>query len=154
MTRPKLYGNDPVKNRIYNSYRNIRQCCYNPNNTSYQRAHRDGIELYCDWDSFESFYDWVMIKLGPPPFPLARIVRKDQTKPYTPKNLEWNTHKAQGSRLNLCHRIRWRGKTLNIKQWCEEVGVSFHTVYGRWGRGITEPKVLFSKTNLRYVNAA
>jgi len=154
MPRQKLYAGDPIKQRIYNSYRNMRQCCYNPNNTVYQRNLRDGIELYCEWDRFEEYYQWVMEKLGPPPFPLARIVRKDQTKPWTRKNIEWNTHFEQGQRQSQCHRIRWKGKTLNIKQWADFVGISFHTAYGRWGRGITDPKQLFSKEKLRPINAS
>jgi hypothetical protein len=154
MPRQKLYANDPVKHRIYNSYRNMRQCCYNPNNDVYQRCQRNGIELHCEWERFEDFYNWVMEKLGPPPFDRARIVRKDQAKPFTRRNLEWNTHYEQGQRQIQCHHIRWRGKTLNIKQWAETVGVSFHTVYGRWGRGITDPKQLFSKEKLRPTHAA
>jgi len=148
MTTQRPYGDDPVKARLFTSYRMIRQIVYNPNNCSHQRHAREGIDLSCDWDSFDEFYNWVLKKLGPPPFPGARIVRKDQTRAYTRRNLEWNTHREQCRRFRSCQRITYRGKTLNLTDWSQELGISIYTIYYRWSKGITDPKKLFKKGRL------
>ncbi len=140
-----LYADDPVKNRLFNTYRNIRQNVFNPNNPTYQANQRDGVEVELDWDTFADFYDWVMFKLGPPPFPGARIVRKDQHKGWTRRNLEWNTHRVQGLRLRRCTLIKLGRKTKTLIEWCEELGLSYWTVFARKQRGITDPKLLLAQ---------
>lgn len=140
-----VYGHDPVKNRLFNTYRNIRQGALNPNNPTYQAHQRDGVVAELDWDSFAEFYKWVIDHLGNPPFPGARIVRKNQRKGWTRRNLEWNTHKIQGLRLRRCTLITLGRKTKPLSSWCEELGLSYWTVFARKQRGITNPKQLLAK---------
>ena len=150
MPRKLLYANDPIKQRIFNSYRNMRQCVCNPNNNVYQRSLAAGVPLEIDWHCFNDFYSWVIANLGPPPFPRARIVRKNQNKPFTRRNLEWNTHQAQGERYRTNTVIRFQGRSQCLKSWARELDLSFHTLYGRWSRGIQKPKELFSREKLIY----
>ena len=148
MPRTKPYGNDPVKARIYNSYRNIRQCAYNPNNTCYQRAQAAGLDLECYWSSREQFYQYVLENLGPPPTTDSRLIRCDQNRSWRPGNIEWNTHLEQGQRYRTCTLIKYQGLELNITQWSERLGISRHTIYGRWGRGVRLPRLLLSTTRI------
>lgn len=138
-----MYDNDPVKTRIFNSYRNIRQSCYNPNNKIYRIYNRIGIELECEFTSFDQFYTWVMKKLGPPPNDDARLIRKNMYKGYIRTNLEWGTVLDQQNRQRTCKEIKYKGKKLTASQWSRELGISIHTLYPRIRRGIKNPKELF-----------
>jgi len=132
----------PLEQRLFNTHRNIRQVVYNEKSPAHQIWVKNGIPLEEDVGDLEQFTSWVMKKLGPPPFPEARIVRKDQSRGYVKKNLEWNSHKTQGQRLLRAARIKFRGKTQCVKAWSEELGISYHVLYNRYYRG---------KLNLRQV---
>jgi len=137
------YARDPVQARLFNTYRNIRQVSANPNNRTYKITKRNGVDPYCEWNSFQEFYTWVLATLGEPPWPGARLVRKNQLKPWTRRNLEWNTHLAQGRRLVSTHKIKYRGRTQTLTEWAQELNISHWTVRQRIHRGETDPKRLF-----------
>lgn len=139
------YASDPIKARIFNSYRNMRQTCYNPNNTLNQIYARAGIHLECKFNSFNDFYNWVMETLGPPPGPEYKLVRKNMFKDYTKSNLEWNTFKEQQNRQRRCQLIKYKGRTQTLTQWAEELNISKHVLYKRSQQGIKNPKELFYK---------
>jgi hypothetical protein len=136
----------PLEQRIYNTHRYIKQTIYNPNNETYQIFVKNGIPLEEDVGSFADFYKWVVTRLGPPPFPDARILRKDQGQGYIRKNLEWGSHQQQGNRLLRAHKIKFRGRTQCLKQWAQELNLCKDTVYKRYYRGVTTPRELFKAT--------
>lgn len=133
----------PLEDRIFNTHRFIRQVVYNPNSPAHRTWTRNGLPIEEDIGSFRDFYKWVLTKLGPPPAPDSRIIRKDQSRGFLRKNLEWGTHREQGNRLLSANRIRFRGETRCLKQWAEELGIPVDTVYGRYYKGITNPRELF-----------
>jgi hypothetical protein len=132
----------PLEQRIFNAHRNIQQVIYNENSPAHQVWVKNGIPLEEDLGSLQQFTEWVVKRLGPPPFPEARLVRKDQSRGYLRKNLEWNSHKIQGQRLLRTARIKFRGRTQGVKAWAEELGISYNVIYHRYCRGTLNLKQL------------
>lgn len=139
----KPYQNDLFRRRLFNSYRNIRQCCYNPNNDLNQAWQRQGLEITCEFTSFNDFYQYVVTKLGPQPGPESRIIRRDMSRSFEPGNLEWGDYSTQQRRQRRCVRISYRRRSQCLTAWCEELGVNYYTVLKRLERGVRRPGDLF-----------
>jgi hypothetical protein len=132
-----------LRRRLFNSFRSMRQCAYNPNNPVFQRNQRDGHQIEVHWSNFQSFYSWVEANLGPPPTESARIIRLDQLQSFAPGNIEWGDYPAQQDRLRTSVQIRYRGRSQCLKSWCRELGLNIYRVRRRWHAGIREPRQLF-----------
>ena len=71
----------------YNTWRGMKQRCYNPRNPSYKYYGGLGITVCAAWlTSYEAFLQDV----GPPP-PNTELDRIDPSGNYTPENCEWVT---------------------------------------------------------------
>lgn len=132
---PRAYAHDPIKARIYNTYRNIRQICFNENNKLHKIYTQNGVDLACDWNSFREFYDWVLEHLGPPPGPEYNIIRKNMMKGWTRRNMEWNTKQVQQSRQRRAVICTYQGQRRCIADWSRELNMSMFTIYQRRYRG-------------------
>jgi len=134
---------DAIEQRLFNTYRNIRQCCYNPNNKTYQSYQRAGIDLTCRFGTFAEFYTYVNRYLGPPPDLHSRVIRRDMLLGYEPGNLEWGSSKTQMQRQRSCQLIRYQGRTQCMTQWAEELGMSFWTISRRYHNGLPASKIFY-----------
>lgn len=133
----------PESQRLFNSYRSIRQHCYNPNNAQYQRTQAAGLNIKCFWNSFRQFETYVDERLGPCPGPGYRIARIDMTRDYAPGNIAWSTTREQMDRQRLSHKIEYRGETHCITEWSRILGISVWTLWKRYERGAKTAERLF-----------
>lgn len=87
----------------YNSWRQMRQRCLNPNARGYNLYGGRGIDIDPRWDNFEAFlYD---MGVRPPDCQLDRI---DPTKGYWPDNCRW---------LQKEENFRNAARNTNRKRW-------------------------------------
>ena len=114
---------DPQKQRIYNSWRNIQQTVNNPNNSGYMAHQRQGLDIGNDFEGWAEFYEYVMTKLGPQPNPEYRLIRKNQTKSYGPKNLMWGTAEDMGDRFIHATHIKFMGNNYTVNRWARVFNV-------------------------------
>lgn len=119
----------------YMAYHQAKHRCTNPNSKSWDCYGGRGIRF--SFMSFEQFF----AELGLRPSPRHSLDRVDNEGHYEPGNIRWATREEQSNnrrKRNKPTRQRFvtaNGRTMNIRQWAEETGVSENAITKRLGRG-------------------
>jgi hypothetical protein len=119
-----------LETRVYRTWKNIKQRCYNPKDKSYPNYGGRGIKLYLPWHTFENFYKDV----GDIPVGMT-FDRKDNNGDYEPKNWKFSTSVEQNNNRRDNVWLTYRGETKTIAQWAREVGMAMKTLWMRLNRG-------------------
>lgn len=114
--------------------------CKNPNQDNYYLYGGRGISVCERWLKFDNFLE----DMGEKPTNLT-IDRKDYNGNYEPNNCRWATPKEQSNNSSRNHLLTFNGKTQNMKQWSEELGINYSTIRTRLGKGWSIEKVLKGK---------
>jgi len=122
---------------LYARWNRMHAACYKEWCSEYANIGAQGIEVAWRRDQFREFAEWVEKKLGPVPFPGAKLARKDQSKDFAPGNLIWSTSKEVGRRCDKNFKIKYRGKVQTAAALAELSGVNYHTLRDRIVRGWT-----------------
>lgn len=129
-----------VHKQTHQCWRDMRQRCNNPNNHRYYTHGARGIKVCKEWeDSYENFVTDMGHK--PDGYTIDRI---DNNQGYSKENCKWATPKEQAQNRRTNINISYKGKTLNLQQWSEIVGLTFASFSKRvkkWGveRAIETP---------------
>lgn len=82
--------------RLYSTFQNMKQRCYNPNDPKYGSYGGKGVTICDEWlNDFKAFYDWSMKNGYEEHLTIDRINSK---KPYQPDNCRWITMKENRER--------------------------------------------------------
>lgn len=123
--------------RIYHSWSAMKMRCLNPNYKEYNHYGERGITICPRWMKFENFYkDMGDVPVG------KSIDRINNNLGYYKENCKWSTPKEQANNRRSNRLITFNNKTLNIKQWSEELKTTRKTIYGRLDRGWSIEKAL------------
>ena len=125
----------PEIQRIYNSWRHIQQVVNNPNNSGYRAHQRQGVEIANDFETWAEFRDYVLNKLGTQPSPDHKLIRKDQSRNYGPKNIMWGLPEDVGYRFVKAQHIKYKGQTKTLNAWAREFDVHFNVLSAQLKRG-------------------
>lgn len=141
----------------YHCWQNLKDRCFNKNNSNYHCYGQRGIGVHHQWlESFENFYDYI----GPAPFKKHSLGRINNDGNYEPGNVRWETSKQQGRNKSTNKFIEYNGERKCLSEWAEIIGVSRATLWARlsdygWTieQALTIPKFVRSgnKTNAVYV---
>lgn len=109
-----------------------------------------------DWkNSFLDFKNWALSNGYNENLTIERI---DNNKGYNPDNCKWATKKEQSNNRRSCILYSYNGKTQNLTQWCEELGLRYKLMHDRikkkgWSfeRAISTPCDV-NKRNKKYKN--
>ena len=84
----------------------------------------------CDeWkNSFEEFSKWAYSNGYADNLTIDRI---DNNGNYSPENCRWADVSEQANNRRSCRMFTRDGKTMTLKQWCDELGVSYKTTHRR-----------------------
>lgn len=129
--------------RLYQIWNAMKQRCSNPKAISFPRYGGRGITVCVEWEnSFEAFRDWSMSNGYSDELTIDRI---DNGGNYEPLNCRWVTNKEQQNHTSYNHLITHNGKTLNVTQWAELLGIPRNVLYNRIRRGWNIEKIITTK---------
>lgn len=118
-----------TKTDLHNKWIQVKQRCLNKNCIDYKKYGAVGITICDEWkNDFISFMNWSYQNGYREGLSLDRI---DNAKGYSPDNCRWVTWKSQCNNRRSNVKITHLGRTQNLKQWCEELGVKYTFVYQR-----------------------
>lgn len=115
--------------RLYNIWANMKQRCYNENNTAYKNYGERGIDVCDEWkDDFMAFHNWAMDNCYNDNLTIDRI---DNDGNYEPENCRWvdRNQQARNKRNNVNYTIN--GVTRCLKDWCKIQRLNYGTVISR-----------------------
>lgn len=94
--------------RLYKTWENMKERCYNTNNPRYYTYGDRGITVCDEWkDSFETFYDWAMFSGYKDDLTIDRI---NVNNGYCPENCQWLTFSDNTIKRNTTDRINKNNK--------------------------------------------
>ena len=123
-----------MKTRLYRIWEGMKQRCYNTNRPAYRIYGGRGITVCDEWkNSFQAFYKWSMSNGYRDDLSIDRI---DNDKGYSPENCRWATRKEQQNNCSNTIKVEINGTQKSLRQWAEETGIYFNTLYKRYRKGI------------------
>lgn len=119
--------------RLYRIWSKMKQRCYNPNETCYERYGGRGVKVCDEWlNDFECFFDWAYSNGYTDKLTIDRI---DVNGNYEPSNCRW-ADTYQQSRNKRSNRIyTYHGKTLCLADWAKEYGINYSSLCKSISRG-------------------
>lgn len=120
---------------LYNSWSNMKERCLNPNHPKYMYYGGRGITVCEDWLDFEIFKKWALSNGFKDEKKRVRnrlsLDRINVNGNYEPSNCRWATDSQQANNKRITKRYFFQGKSLTIREWANETGISYHTLYSR-----------------------
>lgn len=118
--------------KLYRTWRNAKNRCFNPKATKYKDYGAIGITMHPEWAaSFEAFAEAV----GDPPTPRHSLDRMRNEEGYVPGNVKWSTPIEQANNTKANVRVEYGGRTQTVSQWARELGVNPNTLGSRLRNG-------------------
>ena len=114
--------------RLYWTWHGMKARCFNPRESHFTDYGGRGITVCAEWLSFEGFRDWALANGYADNLTIDRI---DVNGNYEPNNCRWATTVEQANNTRRNHKITFNGKTQNIKQWADELGINYYTLHSR-----------------------
>lgn len=102
------------KSLEYETWRAMKERCYNPNSFGYKNYGGRGIEIYEPWrKSFIAFYQYV----GKKPTNKHTLDRINNNGNYEPGNVRWATKSVQSLNRKISGKSKYRGVTSLRGKW-------------------------------------
>lgn len=118
--------------RLNNIYSHMKARCYNSNGWNYQYYGARGIKVCDEWkNNYQKFKEWAINNGYSNNLTIDRI---DVNGDYCPENCRWVTDKEQKNNTRRNHYITYNGKTQSMKQWAEELNISYYVLRSRINR--------------------
>lgn len=118
--------------KIYGVWASMKQRCENSNDNAYKWYGYQGIKVCDEWSkSFEEFYSWAKKNGYKEGLTIERIDIKGN---YEPNNCKWITQQEQLLNTRRSRIITYNGKTQTLKEWSDELGIKYMTLWARLER--------------------
>lgn len=124
--------------RLYGVWSNMKDRCYNPNNGYYALYGGRGIKLCPEWEhNYSAFRDWALANgyQDDAGHYQCTIDRIDNNGDYCPENCRWVGMVRQCNNRSSCRYVTRNGRTLSLKQWCQELNMAYKSVHTRIRHG-------------------
>ena len=107
--KKKIHGKSN-KERLYQTWKNMRQRCNNPNRSDYKRYGGRGITICDEWNDYNTFRDWALSNGYADNLSIDRI---DVNGNYEPSNCRWVDAKIQA---NNRRPRKDKAKEINVRR--------------------------------------
>lgn len=105
--------------KLHRTWKRMRARCNSKTNNDYRHYGGRGIKISKDWEVFINFHRDMASSYSEG----LEIDRIDNNRGYSKENCRWATRKEQVNNTRRCHLLTFKGKTLNITQWSEELNI-------------------------------
>lgn len=120
------------KERLYQTWKNMRQRCTNANRPDYHRYGGKGVIICDEWKGYEAFRSWALENGYDDSLTIDRI---DSSGNYCPENCRWVGYKVQANNISRNRIIQYRGRDFTMSQLAEVLGLSYSALQHRIERG-------------------
>ena len=120
------------KERLYQTWGNMRRRCYDPANKRYAQYGGRGITICPEWDDYAAFRAWALSAGYRDDLTIDRI---DVDGNYCPENCRWATAAEQANNVTRNRLLTYQGKTMTMSEWAKEFGISYGAINHRVQRG-------------------
>ena len=131
--------------KLYTIWIDMKDRCFNPNNTSYSNYGGRNIKVCNEWKhDFKTFKEWAFkngYKEG------LSIERINNNKDYSPNNCKFISFLDQNKNKRSNKYVTIDGETKTISEWSRVVGINRNTISRRISKGI-QGKDLISKERI------
>lgn len=133
------------KTKLYITWSNMKNRCYNPNNKRYNRYGERGIIVCEEWlNDFEAFAKWAQSNGYSKNLTVDRI---DNDGNYEASNCRWVDATQQANNRSNTIYIELNGRRQTIKKWSKELGLSINTIRDRMKK-TNNPKAILRKETI------
>ncbi len=133
--------------RLYEIWQSLKGRCSNETNTKYLDYGGRGISVCYEWaESYEVFKEWAIEQGYSSAMTIERINNDGN---YEPDNCKWIPFSEQANNRRSTVWITHQGRTQNLKQWCNELGLPYGSIHSRYTRGKRAPE-LFEPIRTQY----
>ncbi len=122
----------------YSAWKAMRQRCENPNNHCWKDYGGRGITVCERWRKFSNFIE----DMGRKPSKNLSLERKENNVGYSKSNCIWASRGVQNRNKRNNRILTFNGKSQTMKDWANEYGLLFNTLYFRVLRGWPMEKAL------------
>lgn len=123
----------------FNVWVHMKSRCLCKTNHKYKNYGGRGITICERWMIFENFLEDMGEK------PLGKTIdRIDNNKGYCKSNCRWATPSEQANNKTTTIRIKYKGRTLSLKQWSLELNIAYGTLMRRYKKNYSVNKLLTS----------
>jgi Inorganic Pyrophosphatase len=136
-------GSKAAHRENYQIWRLMHERCRNPANESWEWYGAKGVRVCPEWATFRQF----LKDMGPRPSREHSLDRKDNAKGYSKDNCRWATKFEQGRNKQNNVFLTFNGRSLILRDWAAELGVSVKRLewrlYAGWpiDQVLTVPKL-------------
>lgn len=135
------YKHGATNHSLYDIWIHIRMRCTKKSDSDYKLYGKRGITLCNEWLNPHNFF----ADMGKRPSSKHSVERRNNNKGYTKNNCYWATNKEQANNKRTCVYIPYNGKTQTLKQWSEELGIKYMTLYNRINKSNMDIPTAFTK---------
>jgi hypothetical protein len=136
------------KERLYETWKNMRRRCLDPKNKRWDHYGGRGITICSEWSDYGLFRKWAMDNGYTDDL---TIDRKDVNGNYCPGNCRWATSKTQANNVSTNHIIEHDGVRMTMSEFAGQLGISYPTLQHRVDRGWDMKRII--ATPQRRMNA-
>lgn len=120
------------KERLYETWRNMRRRCFDPKNKRYAQYGGRGITVCLEWNDYTAFRKWAMSSGYRDDLSIDRI---DVDGNYCPENCRWADAQVQANNVSRNRILSYGGKSMTMAQWARELGVTYGALNHRVQKG-------------------